>query len=173
METIGDCYLAVTGLPEPSARHAASMAAFALLLPPLLRRALASQGLPADALQLRVGLHSGSVTAGVLRGDRSRFQVFGDTVNTASRMESTGEAGRVQVSGATAEALRQTNAPHVLRYRGKTEAKGKGELDTYWLERGPGEPSDAELIEPSSPPGSQRSGPGSVRAREPAAEERV
>ena len=158
----------MTGLPEPNAHHASSMAAFALLLPPLLRRALASQGLPPDALQLRVGLHSGSVTAGVLRGDRSRFQVFGDTVNTASRMESTGEAGRVQVSGSTAEALRAAGAPHALRYRGKTQAKGKGELDTYWLERGPGEPPDEALID-TSPPGSHRDAPGSPRG----AEERV
>ena len=125
------------------------MAAFALALLPLLRKALASLGLPGNALRLRVGLHAGPVTAGVLRGDRSRFQVFGDTVNTASRMESTGEPGRIQVSGEVAEALKAAGAPHALRYRGKTEAKGKGRLDTYWLERGASEPPDAE---PPSPP---------------------
>ena len=159
---IGDCYLAVTGLPEPDARHAATMASFALQLPSLLSRALASQGLAPDALRLRVGLHSGSVTAGVLRGDRSRFQVFGDTVNTASRMESTGEAGRIQASGAAADALRAAGAPHALRYRGKTEAKGKGQLDTYWLERGPTEPPD------EAPPS-----PLSADRRDSTADERV
>ena len=139
----GDCYLAVTGLPDPNARHAEAMAEFALQLPALLRRALESQGLGGDALRLRVGLHSGSVTAGVLRGDRSRFQVFGDTVNTASRMESTGEANRIQVSCAAADALRAAGAPHALLSRGKIAAKGKGELETFWLERGPTEPPDA------------------------------
>ena len=131
--------MAVTGLPEPSARHAEAMAEFALQLPPLLRRALESQGLAHDALRLRVGLHSGSVTAGVLRGDRSRFQIFGDAVNTASRMESTGEAGRIQASASTAEALRAAGASHTLRFRGKVAAKGKGEMETFWLERGPNE----------------------------------
>ena len=152
VETIGDCYLAVTGLPEPSARHAEAMAEFALQLPALLRRALESQGLAPDALRLRVGLHSGSVTAGVLRGDRSRFQIFGDTVNTASRCESTGEAGRIQASATTAEALRAAGARHALRPRGKVAAKGKGELETFWLERGPSEAQDAAAAPGSAPP---------------------
>lgn len=59
-------------------------------------------------------------------------------------MESTGEAGRIQVSAAAAEALRAAGAPHALRYRGKTEAKGKGAMDTYWLERGAGEAEATE-----------------------------
>jgi len=158
------------------------MSAFALALLPLLRKALASLGLPPDALRLRVGMHSGPVSAcprhgyrslracadlralsaaaGVLRGDRSRFQVFGDTVNTASRMESTGEPGRIQVSGEVAAALKAAGAPHALRYRGKTEAKGKGQLDTYWLERGATEPPDAEPppSPPAAPPRGQRIG---------------
>ena len=57
-------------------------------------------------LDLRVGIHSGPVTAGVLRGERSRFQLFGDTMNTASRMESNGVPGRIQISEATASLLR-------------------------------------------------------------------
>ena len=80
-------------------------------------------------LGLRVGLHSGPVTAGVLRGAKSRFQLFGDTMNTASRIESTGEAGRIQVSEATAELLHQAGKQHWLTKRdGKITAKGKGEL---------------------------------------------
>jgi class 3 adenylate cyclase len=124
--------MAVTGLPEPNADHAVAMADFALQLDCRLAAACASLGLESGALSVRTGLHSGSVTAGVLRADRSRFQLFGDTVNTASRMESTGQAGRIQVSAATAELLRAA-ATHTLRYRGKVAAKGKGELDAFWL----------------------------------------
>jgi class 3 adenylate cyclase len=108
------------------------MAAFALELAPLLSRACERCELAPGALSLRVGLHSGSVTAGVLRADRSRFQLFGDTVNTASRMESTGEAGRIQCSAAAAELLRAGGFS--LELRGKVECKGKGLIDTFWLQ---------------------------------------
>ena len=80
-----------------------------------------------------MGLHSGGVVAGVLRGDKPRFQLFGDTVNTASRMESTGQPGQIQVSDATAALLRASTASFRLRYRGRVAAKGKGEVDTWWL----------------------------------------
>lgn len=85
-------------------------------------------------LSMRFGLHSGSVTAGVLRGDRARFQLFGDTVNTAARMESTGRKGRIQLSPATAELLRKAGKESWLVCReDKVRAKGKGVLSTYWL----------------------------------------
>ena len=86
-------------------------------------------------LRLRVGLHSGPVTAGVLRGDKGRFQLFGDTVNTASRMESTGRAGRIQVSAATADLLRGGDIGAWLVPREEqVEAKGKGLMYTFWLD---------------------------------------
>jgi hypothetical protein len=86
-------------------------------------------------LALRVGMHSGQVTAGVLRGDKSRFQLFGDTMNTASRIESTGERNRVHMSSETAALLMAQGKKHWVREREDTvHAKGKGEMKTYWLE---------------------------------------
>jgi hypothetical protein len=80
------------------------------------------------------GLHSGPVTAGVLRGERSRFQLFGDTMNTASRMESTGKAGQIQVSQETADLIIAAGKECWLRRRKDTVyAKGKGNVTSYWL----------------------------------------
>lgn len=85
-------------------------------------------------LALRVGVHSGPVTAGVLRGERSRFQLFGDTMNTASRMESNGESGRIHVSQETADLLIAAGKSSWLDPReDKIKAKGKGEMQTYWV----------------------------------------
>lgn len=84
---------------------------------------------------MRFGLHSGPVTAGVLQGDRARFQLFGDTVNTAARMESNGQRERIQLSSTTAELLAKAGKGHWINPReDKVEAKGKGEMQTYWLE---------------------------------------
>lgn len=85
-------------------------------------------------LQLRIGFHSGPVTAGVLRGEKCRFQLFGDTVNTASRMESTGCPGKIQLSSSSESLLRSTDMSSLLSVReGGVEAKGKGRLQTFWL----------------------------------------
>jgi class 3 adenylate cyclase len=100
VETIGDCYLAVTGLPDPQKDHAVRMVQFAFeslrKLTTLVQMELNDTYDTSD-LSMRLGLHSGPVTAGVLRGEKSRFQLFGDTVNTAARMESNGRSGKIQV----------------------------------------------------------------------------
>jgi class 3 adenylate cyclase len=109
VETIGDCYVAVSGLPEPRADHALVMSKFAndimTVMRKLTRDLETSLGPDTGDLALRIGLHSGPVTAGVLRGERARFQLFGDTMNTAARIEQTGIKNRIQVSQATADCL--------------------------------------------------------------------
>jgi hypothetical protein len=85
-------------------------------------------------LLLRIGLNSGPVTGGVLRGERARFQLFGDTVNTTARIEETGEGGRIHLSKDTAELVMKAGKTHWLQKRANTvSAKGKGEMEAYWL----------------------------------------
>jgi class 3 adenylate cyclase len=107
VETIGDCYVAVAGLPEAMKDHAVVMAKFASDIMKQVhkstRKLEVSLGPDTGDLSLRIGLHSGPVTAGVLRGERARFQLFGDTVNTAARMEQAGMKDKIQISQATAD----------------------------------------------------------------------
>ncbi|KAG7374984.1 PAS domain containing protein [Nitzschia inconspicua] len=139
VEVVGDCYVAVTGLPDPRPDHAVAMAKFANdcvnRMFRVTRKLEIELGPDTAELGLRVGLHSGPVVAGVLRGDKSRFQLFGDTMNTASRMESNGVPGHIQISQDTADLLRAAGKEHWLKERDvKIAAKGKGELQTYFLQ---------------------------------------
>jgi class 3 adenylate cyclase len=139
VETIGDAYVAVVGLPEPCHDHAVVMSKFArdclIKTIELVRDLEKTLGPGTGDLRLRFGLHSGAVTAGVLRGQKSRFQLFGDTVNTASRMESTGIPNRIQVSSTTADLLIEAGKANWVKPRDELiEAKGKGKMQTYWVE---------------------------------------
>jgi len=138
VETIGDCYVAVTGLPVDNKDHAVVMARFAyeclLQMSQMTRDLEVVLGPGTSDLALRIGLHSGSVIGGVLRGEKSRFQLFGDTMNVASRMESLGARNMIQVSEETATLINFAGKEHWLTRRDDAvKAKGKGELITYWL----------------------------------------
>ena len=136
--TIGDCYIAVTGIPEPIEDHATVLTAFSFECRDKVREVcyrLDKQGMGTANLNMRFGIHSGHTTAGILRGAKSRFELFGDTINTASRMESTGCPGKIQVSEATAELIRKDKKERWLRMREEAiSVKGKGSLQTYWVE---------------------------------------
>lgn len=125
--------MAVSGLPQPNKGHALAAARFAfgrLLTIRDITKELEIQLGPGTAgLGLRVGLHSGTVTGGVLRGGKAQFQLFGDTVNTAARMESLGVPGKVQVSQATTDLITADGKEHWLaRRKEPVTAKGKGEM---------------------------------------------
>mmetsp|Transcript_2536 Transcript_2536/g.6381 ORF Transcript_2536/g.6381 Transcript_2536/m.6381 type:complete len:1225 (+) Transcript_2536:138-3812(+) len=141
VETVGDCYVAATGLPEPRIDHAVAMVRFAkdcmFKMQVLTRTLEVSLGPDTADLAMRMGIHSGPVTAGVLRGERSRFQLFGDTMNTASRMESTGIREHIQISQDTADLLVAAGKNSWIRPREDVVvAKGKGEMQTYFVQVG-------------------------------------
>jgi hypothetical protein len=138
VETVGDSYLAVSGIPVAVDEHAVNMARFSREMMSQMRRIVnqleVALGPETAELTLRIGMNSGPVTAGVLRGEKSRFQLFGETVNTASRMEGTGMGNCIQVSGTTAELLKKFGKGGWLIPRDElVEVKGRGAIQTYWL----------------------------------------
>jgi class 3 adenylate cyclase len=131
IKTAGDSYLAVAGIPVERSDHAEAAADFALAVAPALAATLDDTG---HRVQTRIGLHSGPVVAGVIGRRTFAYDVWGETVNIASRMESQGVAGAIQVSSSTAERL---GARYHCRIRGDIEVKGIGTMTTYLL--GPAE----------------------------------
>ncbi|KAG7341693.1 PAS domain containing protein [Nitzschia inconspicua] len=155
VETVGDSYVAVAGIPDPQPTHAVIIARFAwdchVKFNELVKEMEVELGPDTGDLQMRFGINSGPITAGVLLGERARFQLFGDTVNMASRMECTGVPNRIQVSQATAELLREAGKSSWLTQRSDVvHAKGKGVLTTYWLNLSSGAEKVAPLVPNSS-----------------------
>ncbi len=132
IKTIGDAYMVVGGLPNPRTDHAAAVAAMALDMQSEIRAMNSEFSHP---LTIRIGINSGPVIAGVIGIKKFIYDLWGDTVNIASRMESHGQAGAIQVSEATYQALQVVpNATYELVERGLIAVKGKGEMRTYWLQ---------------------------------------
>jgi class 3 adenylate cyclase len=127
IKTIGDAYMVVAGVPEPSEQHAQSIARMGLDMLIALQDYSARHQ---TDLTIRVGIHTGSVVAGVIGRKKFIYDLWGDTVNTASRMESSGVPGRVHVTEVTYECLR---AEFDFESRGTMEIKGKGQMTTYLL----------------------------------------
>jgi len=132
IKTIGDAYMAAAGLPIENNTHAIDMVKAAMeILESIeeIKNERKSKGLP--YFEIRIGIHTGPVVAGIVGTKKFAYDIWGDAVNVASRMESSGEAGKINISGST---YNQIKDYFICTYRGKVTAKNKGDIDMYFVE---------------------------------------
>jgi guanylate cyclase len=127
IKTIGDSYMVASGVPDPRPDHAQALARLAL---DMVRATQSSEEVGDLGLELRIGINSGPVVAGVIGRKRFLYDLWGDAVNTASRMESQGSPNRIQITGATHELLKDE---FDCEPRGTVSVKGKGDMETWYL----------------------------------------
>jgi class 3 adenylate cyclase len=123
IKTIGDAYLAVCGLPHENTNHAEQIVLAALDIQQFMEKNMGK-------FQIRIGIHSGPVVAGIVGVKKYAYDIWGDTVNTASRMEGNSEPGKINISGDT---YQLTQEKFNCTYRGKINAKNKGDIDMYFV----------------------------------------
>ena len=128
IKTVGDAYMVAGGFPEPRLDHVEAIADLALEMQESMVMFHTEKN---QSVSMRTGIHTGPAVAGVIGIKKFIYDVWGDTVNTASRMESHGIGGQIQVSNAIYKVLKDK---YILKQRGMIEMKGKGRLMTYWLQ---------------------------------------
>nr|XP_039271928.1 retinal guanylyl cyclase 1-like [Styela clava] len=133
VETIGDAYMVSSGIPKRIGDKHAPEAALMALDIMSATAAFKIRHMPDTVLRIRIGLHSGKAVAGVVGLTMPRYCLFGDTINTASRLESTGIPSRIHVSDSTRNMLVKSDLGFKLEERGTIELKGRGMMTTYWL----------------------------------------
>ena len=129
IKTVGDAYLAVGGLPAADASHAENIVRAALEIRAFMAERVA--GLGDKTFRVRIGINSGSVVAGIVGAKKFAYDIWGDTVNTAARMEQNSEAGKINISQTTYELVKDK---FTCEYRGEIDAKGKGVMKMYFVD---------------------------------------